>query len=119
MRTFANIPSRYRLAVLAALISVSVACLFARPDIAYAAGVDDETKFVFDAGSQLALGSAADVVAMSNVMVNTNLAAAAGVLAALAVSRPILGRMDLIAGLNGAIAGLVSVTAAPDLVDHH
>ena len=75
--------------------------------------------FGFNAGSQLALGSAADVVAMSNVMVNTNLAAAAGVMAALAVSRPILGRMDLIAGLNGAIAGLVSVTAAPDLVDHH
>ena len=65
--------------------------------------------FGFNAGSQLALGSAADVVAMSNVMVNTNLAAAAGVMAALAVSRPILGRMDLIAGLNGAIAGLVSV----------
>ncbi len=75
--------------------------------------------FGFNAGSQLALGSAADVVAMSNVMVNTNLAAAAGVMAALAISRPILGRMDLVAGLNGAIAGLVSITAAPDLVDHH
>ena len=75
--------------------------------------------FGFNAGSQLALGSAADVVAMSNVMVNTNLAAAAGVMAALAISRPVLGRMDLVAGLNGAIAGLVSITAAPDLVDHH
>ena len=75
--------------------------------------------FGFNAGSQLALGSAADAVAMSNVMVNTNLAAAAGVMAALAISRPILGRMDLVAGLNGAIAGLVSITAAPDLVDHH
>ncbi|MCY4578261.1 MAG: ammonium transporter [Chloroflexi bacterium] len=75
--------------------------------------------FGFNAGSQLALGSAADAVSMSNVMVNTNLAAAAGVMAALAVARPVLGRMDLVAGLNGAIAGLVSITAAPDLVDHH
>ena len=75
--------------------------------------------FGFNAGSQLGLGSAKDAIAMSNVMVNTNLAAAAGVMAALAISRPVLGRMDLIAGLNGAIAGLVSITAAPDLVDHH
>ena len=75
--------------------------------------------FGFNAGSQLALGSAGDAVAMSNVMVNTNLAAAAGVMAALAISRPVLGRMDLVAGLNGAIAGLVSITAAPDLVDHY
>ncbi len=75
--------------------------------------------FGFNGGSQLALGSAADAVAMSHVMVNTNLAAAAGVMAALAVSRPILGRMDLFAGLNGAIAGLVSITAGPDSVDHY
>ncbi|MDE0493523.1 MAG: ammonium transporter [Acidimicrobiaceae bacterium] len=74
--------------------------------------------FGFNGGSQLALGSAADAVAMSNVLVNTNLAAAAGVVAALAVSRPIFGRMDLFAGLNGALAGLVSITAAPDLTDH-
>ncbi len=75
--------------------------------------------FGFNGGSQLALGSAADVIAMSHVLVNTNLAAAAGVMMALAVSRPILGRMDLFAGLNGAIAGLVSITAAPDIVDHY
>ena len=74
--------------------------------------------FGFNGGSQLALGSAADAVAMSHVLVNTNLAAAAGVMAALAVSRPILGRMDLFAGLNGAIAGLVSITAGPDIVEH-
>ena len=74
--------------------------------------------FGFNGGSQLALGSAADAVAMSNVLVNTNLAAAAGVVAALAVSRPIFGRMDLFAGLNGALAGLVSITAAPDLTEH-
>ena len=57
-------------------------------------------------------------MAMSNVLVNTNLAASAGVLAALGVSRPILGRMDLFAGLNGAIAGLVAITAGPAITDH-
>ena len=75
--------------------------------------------FGFNGGSQLALGSALDAVAISHVLVNTNLAAAAGVMAALAVSRPILGRMALFAGLNGAIAGLVSITAGPDIVDHY
>ena len=74
--------------------------------------------FGFNGGSQLALGSAADVVAMSHVLVNTNLAGAAGVIAAIAVSRPILGRVDLLAGLNGAIAGLVSITAGPDITSH-
>ena len=74
--------------------------------------------FGFNGGSQLALGGAADAVAMSNILVNTNLAAAAGVLAAIAVSRPLFGRVDLLAGLNGAIAGLVSITAAPDILDH-
>ena len=74
--------------------------------------------FGFNGGSQLALGTPADAVAMSHVLVNTNLAAAAGVLAALAISRPVLGRIDLFAGLNGAIAGLVSITAGPDIVDH-
>ena len=74
--------------------------------------------FGFNGGSQLALGSAADAVAMSNILVNTNLAAAAGVVAALVFSRPIFGRMDLFAGLNGALAGLVSITAAPDITEH-
>ena len=74
--------------------------------------------FGFNGGSQLALGSAADVLAMSHVLVNTNLAGAAGVIAAIAVSRPILGRVDLLAGLNGAIAGLVSITAGPDITGH-
>ena len=74
--------------------------------------------FGFNGGSQLALGSVLDAVAMSNVLVNTNLAAAAGVVAALAVSRTLLGRIDLFAGLNGAIAGLVSITAGPDITDH-
>ena len=74
--------------------------------------------FGFNGGSQLALGGAADAIAMSNVLVNTNLAAAAGVIAALSVSRPLLGRVDLLAGLNGAIGGLVSITAGPDIVTH-
>ena len=75
--------------------------------------------FGFNGGSQLALASAADVLAMSHVLVNTNLAGAAGVIAAIAVSRPILGRVDLLAGLNGAIAGLVSITAGPDITEHY
>ena len=75
--------------------------------------------FGFNGGSQLALGSAADAIAMSHVLVNTNLAAAAGAIVALLVSRPILGRIDLFGGLNGALAGLVSITAGPDIVDHH
>ena len=75
--------------------------------------------FGFNGGSQLALSNATDAVAMSHVLVNTNLAAAAGVMAALFVSRPILGRIDLLAVLNGALAGLVSITAGPDIVDHY
>ena len=75
--------------------------------------------FGFNGGSQLALSSALDAVAMSHVLVNTNLAAAAGVMAALIVSRPLLGRIDLLAVLNGALAGLVSITAGPDIVTHY
>ncbi len=75
--------------------------------------------FGFNGGSQLALAGVSDAVAISLILVNTNLAAAAGVMAAISVSRPILGRYDLFAGLNGAIAGLVSITAGPDIVEHH
>ena len=74
--------------------------------------------FGFNGGSQLALAGAVDAVAMSNVLVNTNLSAGAGVLAAIAISRPVLGRVDLLASLNGAIAGLVAITAGPDIVNH-
>ena len=73
--------------------------------------------FGFNGGSVLALGDAASAVTMSNVLVNTNLAAAAGVVMAIFVSKPILGRVDLFAGLNGAIAGLVAITAGPDIAD--
>ena len=75
--------------------------------------------FGFNGGSQLALGGAMDAVALSNIIANTNLAAAGGVIAAIALSRPILGRVDLLASLNGAIAGLVAITAGPDIVEHH
>ena len=75
--------------------------------------------FGFNGGSQLALGTAADVVTMSLVLVNTNLAAAGGVVSALVLSRLILGRIDLFAVLNGAIAGLVSITAGPAIVEHY
>ncbi len=74
--------------------------------------------FGFNGGSQLALASAFDAVSMSQVLVNTNLAAAAGVVAALAISRFILRHIDLFAGLNGAIAGLVSITAGPAISEH-
>ena len=75
--------------------------------------------FGFNGGSQLALSGAADAVALSNILANTNLAAAGGVLAAITLSRPILGRIDLLSSLNGAIAGLVAITAGPDIVDHY
>ncbi len=75
--------------------------------------------FGFNGGSVLALGGVTEAVTMSNVLVNTNLAGAAGVIAALIVSKPILGRIDLFVILNGAIAGLVAITAGPDMVDHY
>ena len=71
--------------------------------------------FGFNGGSQLALGSALDATAMSIVYVNTNLAAAAGVVAAMAATQVIYKKIDLTMTLNGAIAGLVSITAGPDL----
>lgn len=74
--------------------------------------------FGFNGGSQLALSSALDLVAISNILANTNIAAAAGVIMSLIVSRPLLGRIDLMATLNGAIAGLVAITAGPDIVNH-
>ncbi len=74
--------------------------------------------FGFNGGSQLAMDSAINIVSMSVILVNTNLAAAAGVMVAMIVSRPLLGRVDLLACLNGAIAGLVAITAGPDIVSH-
>ena len=74
--------------------------------------------FGFNGGSQLALGSALDVTAMAIVYVNTNLAAAAGVLAAMALTQVIYKKIDLTLALNGAIGGLVAITAGPDLQNH-
>ena len=74
--------------------------------------------FGFNGGSQLALGSARDAAAMAIVYVNTNLAAAAGVIAAMALTQVLYKKIDLTMALNGAIAGLVSITAGPDLQNH-
>ena len=74
--------------------------------------------FGFNGGSQLALGSALDATAMAIVYVNTNLGAAAGVVAAMALSQIFYKKIDLTMALNGAIAGLVSITAGPDLQNH-
>jgi Amt family ammonium transporter len=74
--------------------------------------------FGFNGGSQLALGSALDASAMAIVYVNTNLAAAAGVVAAMLLTQVLYKKVDLTMALNGAIAGLVSITAGPDLQNH-
>ncbi len=75
--------------------------------------------FGFNGGSMLALKGSVDALTMSNVLISTNLAAAAGCVAVLFIARPVLGRVDLLAVLNGAIAGLVSITAAPNIVEYH
>jgi len=69
--------------------------------------------FGFNGGSQLALGSAADAIGISNIYVKTNLAAAGGVLAAMILTQLLYKKIDLTFVLNGAIAGLVSITAEP------
>ena len=68
--------------------------------------------FGFNGGSQLAMGSFDDAVAVSKIFINTNLAACGGVLAAAAVTR-LSGKTDVIQMLNGAIGGLVAITAEP------
>lgn len=74
--------------------------------------------FGFNGGSVLAMSSTANAVLMGIVLANTNLAAAGGVVMALFLARPILKRLDLLAVLNGAIGGLVAITAAPDTLSH-
>ncbi len=69
--------------------------------------------FGFNGGSQLALGSIADASSVSRIFVNTNLAAAAGVVAAMLLTQAIYKKVDLTMALNGALAGLVSITAEP------
>lgn len=69
--------------------------------------------FGFNGGSQLALGTGADASAMSRVFINTNMAAAGGVVAAMILTQLIYKKIDLTMVLNGALAGLVSITAEP------
>jgi Amt family ammonium transporter len=71
--------------------------------------------FGFNGGSQLALGSAADAANMAIVFANTNLAACGGLVAAMLLVQLLYRKVDLSMTLNGAIAGLVSITANPDL----
>lgn len=69
--------------------------------------------FGFNGASQLALGSAIDAVAVSQIFANTNMAAAGGVLSALILTKFLYKKVDLTMVLNGALAGLVSITAEP------
>jgi Amt family ammonium transporter len=69
--------------------------------------------FGFNGGSQLAMGSAGDVADISRIFSNTNMAAAAGAIAALILSTILYKKPDLTLVLNGALAGLVSITAEP------
>ncbi len=70
--------------------------------------------FGFNGGSELALDSKGAADAVAAVFVNTNTAAAGGLLAALVAARTLFGKADLTMALNGALAGLVAITAAPN-----
>ncbi len=69
--------------------------------------------FGFNGGSQLALGSIDDSIAISNIFVNTNMAAATGVITVVVLCTFLKKKIDLSMALNGAIGGLVSITAEP------
>ena len=69
--------------------------------------------FGFNGGSVLKLGDAANAHSVAMVFLNTNAAAAGGAVAALAVARILFGKADLTMLLNGALAGLVAITAEP------
>jgi Amt family ammonium transporter len=69
--------------------------------------------FGFNGGSVLKLGDVASANAVAMVFLNTNTAAAGGALAALITSRILFGKADLTMLLNGALAGLVAITAEP------
>jgi len=69
--------------------------------------------FGFNGGSQLAMGTAADVAAISNIYINTNLAAAGGVVVAIVLTMLFYKKTDLTMALNGALGGLVAITAEP------
>jgi len=69
--------------------------------------------FGFNGGSQLAMGTIGDIADISRVFANTNTAAAGGAVAALILTQILYGKSDLTMVLNGALAGLVSITAEP------
>lgn len=69
--------------------------------------------FGFNGGSQLKIASFGDANAVAQIFVNTNMAAAGGVVAALLTVRFMWGKADLTMALNGALAGLVAITAEP------
>jgi ammonium transporter, Amt family len=69
--------------------------------------------FGFNGGSALALGSAGSAIEQANVYINTNLGAAGGLLAAMLMLQLVYKKVDLTMSLNGALAGLVSITAGP------
>jgi len=70
--------------------------------------------FGFNGGSVLKLGDIANANTIAVVFVNTNAAAAGGLIGALVVARVLFGKADLTMILNGALAGLVAITASPD-----
>jgi Amt family ammonium transporter len=69
--------------------------------------------FGFNGGSELKVSDIAEANAVAAVFVNTNAAAAGGVVAALLTARALFGKADLTMALNGALAGLVAITAEP------
>jgi len=69
--------------------------------------------FGFNGGSQLAMGTADDAIAVSTIFINTFLAGAGGVIAAAIVTRLNFGKTDVVQMLNGCIGGLVAITAEP------
>ncbi len=69
--------------------------------------------FGFNGGSELKLSDVGEANAVAQVFVNTNMAAAGGVVAALITARLLFGKADLTMVLNGALAGLVAITAEP------
>ena len=69
--------------------------------------------FGFNGGSVLKLGDIASANSVAVVFLNTNTAAAGGLIAALAIARLCYGKADLTMALNGALAGLVAITAEP------
>jgi len=69
--------------------------------------------FGFNGGSQLAAGTVGDITDVGRIFANTNMAAASGAVAALILTQVMYKKVDLTMVLNGALAGLVSITAEP------